>query len=132
MSIVLVFCAGIFDLATLIPFVGIIMGPIFWAIAGVYLWAKGVGMFGWKKLATSVISLIAEAIPAIQALPMLTVGIVVILILIRIEDKTGKSLIKPVKAGVTLPRLRRAPKNENGVRRPENYTADDEDSSLAI
>lgn len=137
MSVVLVGVAGVFDAASLIPFVGTVMGPIFWVVSGVYLWTKGVGLFGGKKIATTAISFVAEIFPFSQELPMLTAGIVALLIIIRIEDKTGKSLVKPMKAGITPPRLRRTtPLNsEPGVRPPRNKPAEyteGEDSAIAL
>lgn len=137
MSVVLVGVAGVFDAASLIPFVGSVMGPIFWLVSGVYLWTKGVGLFGGKKLAISAISFVAEIAPAVQALPMLTAGIIGVLLVIRIEDKTGMSLVKPMKAGITPPRLRRTtPLNsEPGVRPPRNKPAEyteDENSAIAL
>jgi hypothetical protein len=131
MSIVLIAIAVIFDAASVIPFVGTLMGPIFWVISGVYLWTKGVGFFGVKKIATTAISLVAEVVPLSQELPMLVAGIIALLVIIRVEDKTGMSIVKPMKAGITPPRLKRIPKNINGVRKPDNYTANDEDLTLA-
>lgn len=137
MSVVLIGLAGVFDAAGLIPFVGSFMSPIFWLVSGVYLWTKGVGLFGGKKLAVSAISFVTEIIPVVQEFPMLTAGIIGVLLVIRIEDKTGMSLVKPMKAGVTPPRLRRAPPLNSvpGVRPPRNKPAEyteDEDSAIAL
>ena len=139
MSVVLIGVAGLFDAASLIPFVGTVMGPIFWVISGVYLWTKGVGLFGGKKIAISAISFVAELVPLVQELPMLVAGIIGVLLVIRIEDKTGMSIVKPMKAGVTLPRYKRVPLNgQKGLRLPnkqntvqKEYTAEDEDLTLA-
>lgn len=143
MSVVLIGVAGIFDIAnfftSFIPFVGSAIGAIFWFVSGLYLWTKGVGLFGGKKIAVTAISFIAELVPIVQALPMLTAGIIGVLLVIRIEDKTGMSIVKPMKAGVTLPRYKRVPLNgQKGLRLPnkqntdqKEYTADDEDLTLA-
>lgn len=122
-SVVLICIAGFFDILTLIPGLGDILGIVFWTIASVYLYTKGVGMFSGKKIATSAISFVVELIPAIQALPALTAGIIAVLLIIRIEDKTGMSIVKPMKKGVTPPRYKRVPKNnEQNIRRPNNVT----------
>ncbi|HEY9583862.1 MAG TPA: hypothetical protein VJI66_02790 [Candidatus Paceibacterota bacterium] len=119
--VLLVALAGIFDLLSLIPFVGDIVGPIFWIIASIYFWKAGLGLVNGKRLATAAISLIAELIPAVQELPMILAGIVAIIIMTRIEDKTGISL-NPLskKPGVTPPRNQRRPANVDGVRLPRN------------
>jgi hypothetical protein len=115
----LIVLATIFDLFTLIPFVGDIASPIFWAIVGVYLWTKGMGIFNGRKLAITTISFIAEMIPAVQELPMLLAGIIAMLVVIRIEDKTGISITKPTAKGVTPPRLKHNPlNNKPGIRTP--------------
>ncbi|MDO8430591.1 MAG: hypothetical protein Q7S72_01205 [Candidatus Taylorbacteria bacterium] len=119
MSVVLILIAGFFDLLSLIPFVGTVMGTVFWVIAGVYLWTKGVSFFSGRKLAITAISYVAELIPVIQELPMLVAGIIGVLLVLRIEDKTGMSIAKPMKTGITPPKFQRNPlNNEEGIRRP--------------
>jgi hypothetical protein len=122
MSVLLIALAGIFDLATTIPFVGTIMGPLFWIIVGIYFWTKGMGVVNGRRLAVSGVSFVAELIPAIQALPTLIVGIIIILLIVRIEDKTGLSIVKPIKKGVTPPRINRIPINSIPGRREPRIT----------
>jgi hypothetical protein len=118
-SILLVVVAIIFDVLSLIPLVGSIAGPLFWVLAGVYFWYKGMGIVNGRKLAVSSISMVAEIIPAVQALPALTVGIIVMLTMMRVEDKTGISLKKPKIPGTTPPRLSRPQFNsQQGIRYP--------------
>lgn len=119
MSILWVIIAGFFDLLTLIPTVGTFLGTVFWVLLGVYFWKKGVGIINGKRIATGLISIVIEAIPAAQFLPAITTGVVIVLVLIRIEDKTGISLVKPLKKGVTPPRIRATPLNSTpGIRPP--------------
>jgi hypothetical protein len=130
MSIFLIVIAGCFELIGLIPVLGSFSATIFWFCIGLYFWSKGMGLFSPKKLVTVAISYVIEIIPLIQWLPALIIGIIVFLIIIRIEDKTGLSVLAPMKKGSTPPRVVRIPKNINGVRQPEKYT-EDEDYTLA-
>ena len=132
-SIILIMCAGVFDLLSLIPLVGDFLGPLFWAVASLYFWKAGLGLINARKLAVTLVSMAGEMI----GLPFLMVGVVVIIAMTRIEDKTGLSL-NPLskKAGVTAPRMRKTPVNSTpGVRlprqKPEGYDAEDEDLTLA-
>ncbi len=117
--IVLVVLAGIFDLLTLIPFVGDFLGWFFWVLASIYFWKIGMGLINGKRLATMAISIIIELIPAVQWLPGILAGIIAIIVMTRIEDKTGISL-NPLqkKPGITAPRIQNVPLNQNGQRLP--------------
>lgn len=118
-SIVLIMLAAVGDALSLIPFVGAIVGPIFWIIIGIYLWTKGMGILNGRKLAVTAVSFVSEIIPIVQELPMLLAGIIAILFIIRVEDKTGLSLMNPMKKGVTPPRLKKNPFNgKAGIRPP--------------
>lgn len=118
-GIVLVVLAGIADLIGLIPFMETISGTFFWAIAGVILWMKGCGLLNWKRFVSAAISLAIGWVPTLQALPQLVAGIIAILILIYLEDKTGMSLVHPLSNGkkVRLPN-KLQPLNQGGVRKP--------------
>lgn len=117
-SIVLVIFALLFDAISLIPLLANITGIIFWVIVGIYLWMKGLGILNGRRLAVTAVSFVAEMIPGVQALPMLLAGTIALLFIIRAEDKTGLSLVKPMSKGVTPPRLKRNPFNHDGVRPP--------------
>ncbi|MES2471028.1 MAG: hypothetical protein V4526_02240 [Patescibacteria group bacterium] len=113
--------AGVADLATLIPLVGTFVGPIYWFIIGLYLWKKGFGLLNWRRIVPGLTSTTAELIPAIQALPTITVGIAIIIIFSRFEDKTGIKVIPQVKLIPTRPPViknRPSPLNQNQVRQP--------------
>lgn len=120
-SIVLIALAVIADLASLIPLVGTVVGPVFWFVAGIYFWSIGMGIINSKRLTTGAISIVAELIPVIQSLPTITVGIIAIIIMTRIEEKTGISVTSLTKRtpGVTPPRLgRQALNTQQGIRYP--------------
>jgi len=119
--------AIIADLITLIPFAGDIVGPLFWICVSIYLWKIGCGLLNARRLATSVISMIAEMIPGAQEFPLLVLGMLAIILMIRIEDKTGVNISGKlgkkgagghVKDGVNPPKMQQAPLNQDGVRAP--------------
>jgi hypothetical protein len=118
-SFLLIVTALIFDVLTLIPIVGDFLGPLFWILASVYFWKIGMGLVNGRKLAVTIISLVIELIPVAQELPAIVLGIIVIIVMTRVEDKTGISLNPMKKPGVTPPRIPRAPVNATpGVRPP--------------
>ncbi len=122
MAACLLLVALIADAFTLIPVVGDFIGPIFWVCMSVFLWAKGFGFLRLGRIVTEAISTVAEMIPVIQELPTIVVGMIIIIVLIRIEDKTGKSLLKPMSKG-------KMPLNVNGMRRPQNPRDSQPDAS---
>jgi hypothetical protein len=85
--IVLVVFATIADLLSLIPFVGDLVGPIFWVCVSIYFWKAGMGLINVRKLATSIISMVAELIPAVQELPLILAGIIAVIVMTRAEEK---------------------------------------------
>ncbi len=95
-AIIWILLAIIADLLSLIPFVGIITGPLLWISFSLYLLKVGCGIINGRRLATSILSTIGEVIPAIQALPLATVGVVIVLLFVYFEDKAGVSI--PLKA----------------------------------
>ncbi len=120
-GIILVFLAILADILSLVPLAGTIVGPIFWLVVGLYFWNIGMGVINGKRLATGAISIVAEIIPVIQSLPTITVAIIVIIIMTRIEEKTGISVSSLTKRtpGVTPPRLKPPRLNaEQGIRYP--------------
>lgn len=119
------------DALTFIPFVGIAVGPLFWIVFNYYLHKKGFPIMNGKRFATGAISTIAEIIPAIQALPTITVGVVLTFGMIRIEQKTGLALpslagnkIGPKMniGGTRLPPTR-SPLNQQSIRPPHGGLA---------
>lgn len=98
--IILVFFAIIADGLGMIPFVKDFTASIFFVCASVYFWMKGMGILNGKKLAAMAISWIASMIPIIQEIPLeVTAGIIAIILITRIEDKTGISVTKPLSQG---------------------------------
>jgi len=119
MSTILILLAGLADLLTLIPFVGDVVGPLFWVLASIYFWKAGLGLVNGRRLATTVVSTVIELIPAAQAFPAILAGIIAVIVMVRIEDRTGISLTPAKKVGVTPPRNVRVPVNKTpGVRPP--------------
>lgn len=113
----------ILDIITIvIPGAGDVIGPIYWPIMALIFWMKGLGFLNGKRLAAGSISLVAELIPAVQALPTLFAGFLFIVFTTRIEEKTGisiTSMMSGKKPGVTLPRGQKMPLNSKpGVRLP--------------
>lgn len=114
--VVMIFIAAIADLFTLIPLAGDIIGPVYWVAVSIFLYTKGFGLVNGRRLTTSLISMIAEMIPAIQELPLLLGGTIVLVVFSRLEDRTGISLTKG-KIGIAkgpTPRVM----NVDGVRQP--------------
>ena len=116
---ILVFLALCADVIGLIPFMESISGTVFWALAWVILWLAGCGLVNWRRLVTAAISLAIGWVPVIQSLPQITLGIIAVIILVKMEDKTGISMVKPLSQGkkVNLPK-RKPPLNQGEVRLP--------------
>ncbi len=108
------------DLLTLIPIVGDVVGPVFWVGIGYYFWKKGLGIFNWRRFVPEIISFIAELIPGVQELPSMFLGMIIIALLTKIEQKTGINPINLVKGKITPPRIVRKPLNSGGVRQPKS------------
>lgn len=120
---ILISIAAIADLITLIPGLGNIIGWIFWFGVACYLWKSGHGWINWRILAPEIISLAAEFLPGIQALPTILASIIAIIVLSRLQDKTGVSLMPTGKSlnteGVRRPTGTTKPLNSGGMRLPE-------------
>ena len=87
------------DLLTLIPFVGIAVGPIFWVLMNRHLNKKGLGGISGTKGLPKIISAIAEVLPVVQELPTIFAGMSIIIIASRIEDKTGVPVTRAMSQG---------------------------------
>jgi len=111
---ILIFFATIADILSLIPIVGAMTGPIFWAGATIYLWKAGCGLANPRRLATTAISFLGEIMPAVQMLPLTLTGIIVILVMVRREDKIGMKKA-PSDQNRREPPPRQVP-NQNGRR----------------
>ncbi len=119
-SIILVIFATIADLISLIPFAGDIVGWLFWSIMAVVFWKLGLGLINYRRFLPLIMSTVAEFIPFIQEFPTIMAGMIAVIILSRIEDKTGiKMLPSKGKGGVRMPQKTREPVNlQEGVRQP--------------
>ncbi len=92
--VVLCFVALLADLLTLIPFAGDIIAPIFWVLFSGYLFARGFGFINVWRLIPEAVSFVAELIPGVQEVPTIIIGTVIIIVLLRMEDRTGLKLTK--------------------------------------
>ncbi len=117
MAVLLIMVALIADLFTLIPFVGDIVGPIYWFIMTFYLWKTGHGIVNVKMISSEAISFIAEVIPMVQALPTIFASTIVIIIFSRREERSmSKGESEPQEDIEQMGE----PLYENGVRKPRD------------
>jgi len=112
---VILISATVADLISLIPLAGSITVLLFWGCVSWYLYKKGYGLISGKRLATGLLMISAEWIPAVQELPATIVGTIVLIFLLRLEEKTGISATAVISAG-------KLPLNKGGIRKP-NVTA---------
>ncbi len=122
LGVILIILAGVADLATFIPVVGNFLGFLFWAVMAVVFWKLGLGFINYRRFVPMLISTATEIFPVVSFLPTIIAGMFAILILSRIEDKTGLKIL-PSKGNldITKPKLRRVPVNSTaGVRQPRN------------
>ncbi len=120
-AFILIFIAILVDLLSLIPLLGSILGPGFWICINIYFWYVGLGIVNTRRLASGIISTLIELIPVLQWLPSVTVGMILVIIMIRLEEKTGISVtsLTTRTPGTTPPRLRPPKLNaQQGIRYP--------------
>lgn len=126
MSAMILFIAVLADIGTLVPLVGTVVGPLFFAVFSFYLWKKGYGFVNPRRLITQAIAVLAEIIPAIQMFPAIVTGAAIVLVLLRLQEKTGISATtlssgKPpiIQEGVRQPvRTTPPPRYSDGMRAP--------------
>ncbi len=113
--LILFFVASLFDILTIIPGIGTFTGWMFWTGAGIYFWIAGLGIVNWRIALPGLVSLVAEFFPVIQTFPTILGGVLAIIIISRVEDKSKISIFPKAKPGVRSP-----PKivqlNQNGRR----------------
>ncbi len=98
--------AVFFDLLSLIPIVNIFVDVIAALTFGLWFILKNVPLINPRRLATALIALIIEAVPAISALPAITIGVIIIILTVIVEDKTGIEIPlskKPIGKGSGKP-----------------------------
>lgn len=89
--------AGLFDLTNaavnLIPFLGqvfsVLISIIGYCLFGLWFMKRGVGFVDPRKAASFFGSGIIEAIPLLNILPGLTLGVFLTILVLQLEDKTG-------------------------------------------
>ncbi len=117
--------ALVVDGLTLIPFVGTFIGWMFWLGAALYFWKCGLGLINWRRAVPGLISLVGEIVPGVQEFPTIVAAVAVIIVLSRIEDKTGVSMTKTLSSkgvnvnGFRAPKGIPPPLNVDGVRGPQ-------------
>lgn len=111
MAAVILATAIVFDLGTLIPFVGDFVAPIFFIGLSLYLWKAKCGFLNAGRLASQIVSFVCEMFPGLQELPTIVLSAALIIILVRLEEKTGISIMKPMSQGQN-------PLNGGGIRPP--------------
>jgi len=87
--IFMVAIAIIFDLISLIPFVNIVSELIAYAIFGLWFYLLGVGFMNPKRFAVAAVSAIIGFIPFLSMLPELTVAVIVVILMVKSEDRLG-------------------------------------------
>lgn len=107
------FFAVVTDFLTMIPFVGSLLGWIFWIFFSMYLlFIKGIWIRA-KNLVTMTVSTVVEAIPIVSMLPSITLGIFLTLAQIRVEDKLNSKKEPPAKPKVIEPAEAENPEQES-------------------
>lgn len=86
--------AGILDLISIIPVVGQALASVgSFVIFLIWFLILGLPLVTPKKLLTTLSAYVIEIIPAISALPAITVGVILMIVLTRAEEKTGIQLL---------------------------------------
>jgi hypothetical protein len=99
--VMLLVFALIFDLISLIPFVNIAVVIVAQSLMALFFSMHGVNVLSKRRAIPYILGWIIEIIPAISAIPAITIETIIMIVLTRIEDKTG---IDPA-GGVTPPGL---------------------------
>ncbi|MCI0619426.1 hypothetical protein L0Y40_00085 [Candidatus Wolfebacteria bacterium] len=98
----LMFCvAGLYDLASFIPIVNVVIVPVAWL--HFWMWFKlhgvSIGFTNPKRLVTTGTTSLIEFIPAISAIPTWIAFVGAQLLFTKLEEKTGIALPKPGGSG---------------------------------
>jgi hypothetical protein len=96
-AISMVVVAILFDLISIVPGLNVVSLVLGNLTFGLWFKMKGVGLIGKKKIATWGGEGIIEAIPALSALPGITVGVILMLVITRTEDATVITVPQPTK-----------------------------------
>ncbi len=110
--VILFIIALFFDLISFIPFVG----DIFWVFMSYYLYKTGHGLLNLRRLVPIMVSFITESIPFLSSLPSIMAATISIIMLSRIEDKTGISITS--HTNIAKPQIQ-VPLYQDGRRLPK-------------
>ncbi|GMU74074.1 MAG: hypothetical protein AMXMBFR44_2730 [Candidatus Campbellbacteria bacterium] len=93
-AVLMVATAIILDLVSIIPAVGQALADVgSFVIFLLWFLILGVPLVTPKKLLTTGLAYVIEVIPAISALPAITAGVIIMIVLTRAEDATGLTLL---------------------------------------
>lgn len=81
-----------FDLLSLIPFLNVIVAPIAWITVTLWLYLEGVSPLSGRRLATIGVSFIVGLIPILSMLPEITLAVVAIILMVKLEDRVTKAV----------------------------------------
>ncbi|HEY0907747.1 MAG TPA: hypothetical protein VGE35_00150 [Candidatus Paceibacterota bacterium] len=100
---VLILMAIIFDVLSLWPAINVVVVVIAQAFTALFFLLNRVNIFsgGYKKLVPYLIACVAEAIPFVSIVPMITVETIVIIGISRAEDKAGISVTPGIASKIT-------------------------------
>lgn len=86
--------ALLFDVISIIPVVGQAIADVgSFVVFLIWFLILGLPLVSPKKLLTTLVAYIIEFIPAISALPAITAGVIIMIVISRAEDKTGIQLL---------------------------------------
>jgi hypothetical protein len=92
LALFLIILAGVADVFTLIPLVGDFVGPAFWVLVSIFLWYRGLGFLNTNRLATEIVSTVAELVPAVQELPTIITGMILVILFVRFQERKEELL----------------------------------------
>jgi hypothetical protein len=92
--ILLVVFALIFDIISLIPFLNFVTVIVAQGLMAFFFSIHGVNVLSKKRAIPYVLGWIIEFIPAISVIPAITLETIIIIVMVRFEDKTGISVGK--------------------------------------
>ncbi len=88
---ILLLMALIFDVLSLIPGANLVVVIVAQGLIALFFFLHGVNVFsgGYKKLVPYLVATLAEAIPFLSMIPMITFETLIIIAVSRTEDKVG-------------------------------------------
>lgn len=92
--------AIVFDLISIVPVIGQAVAVVGSAIVFlIWFLILRLPLISPKKLLTIALSYLGESVPAISVLPLITLGVILMIVFTRAEDKLGIRVLDKVGAG---------------------------------